>query len=45
MIWQVVFAFVGVILTMILVSSYMAEKRERRKQEHDPMHKDDSDMF
>ncbi len=45
MITTIIFSFISVILIMILISSYMAEKRDRRKQEHDPMHKDDSDMF
>lgn len=45
MILQIVFLFIAVILIMILISSYLAEKRDRRKQDNDPMHKDDSDMF
>lgn len=45
MILQIIFLFIAVVLIMIMIASYMAEKRDRRKQEHDPMHKDDSDMF
>jgi hypothetical protein len=45
MIWQIVFLFLLVVLLMILISSYMAEKKDGRKKDHDSFHKDDSDMF
>jgi uncharacterized membrane protein len=45
MIYQIIFIFTLIILLMILIGSYVAEKRDRRPQDSDPMHKDDSDMF